>query len=68
MAEWFEGDVIANGIRLHYHRTGGDKPALVVVHGITDMGISSRQYGRFWQQRNRHALLWPGPVDRLQVS
>ncbi len=30
MTEWFEGDVIANGVRLHYHRTGGNKPALVV--------------------------------------
>ena len=31
--------VIANGIRLHYYRTGGNKPVLVLVHGITDDGL-----------------------------
>ncbi len=46
MTEWYEGDVIANGVRLHYHRTGGDKPALVIVHGITDMGITWSRVAR----------------------
>jgi N-formylmaleamate deformylase len=32
-------DVIANGVKLHYYRTGGAKPALVMVHGITDDGL-----------------------------
>jgi pimeloyl-ACP methyl ester carboxylesterase len=36
---WSDGDVVANGIRLHYHRTGGAKPALVLAHGITDNGL-----------------------------
>jgi N-formylmaleamate deformylase len=39
MAEWFSGDVIANGIRIHYYRTGGDKPPLVLSHGATDAGL-----------------------------
>ena len=39
MAEWFSGDVVANGIRMHYHRTGGDKPPLVLAHGATDAGL-----------------------------
>lgn len=39
MAQWFSGDVIANGIRLHYHRTGGDRPPLVLAHGFTDNGL-----------------------------
>ncbi len=38
-AEWFSGDVIANGIRVHYYRTGGDKPPLVLAHGATDDGL-----------------------------
>jgi pimeloyl-ACP methyl ester carboxylesterase len=38
-SEWFSGNLIANGIKLHYHRTGGDKPAVVLVHGITDNGL-----------------------------
>ena len=39
MADWFSGDVVANGIRIHYYRTGGDKPPLVLSHGATDSGL-----------------------------
>jgi N-formylmaleamate deformylase len=39
MSGWLSADVTANGIRLHYHRTGGDKPALVLSHGVTDDGL-----------------------------
>jgi pimeloyl-ACP methyl ester carboxylesterase len=39
MSHWSSGDVIANGIRIHYHRTGGDKPPLVASHGFSDNGL-----------------------------
>jgi pimeloyl-ACP methyl ester carboxylesterase len=40
MAPWTEGDVAAGDVRIHYYRTGnGDKPALVLLHGITDSGL-----------------------------
>jgi N-formylmaleamate deformylase len=39
MAEWFSGDVVVDGVKLHYHRTGGDKPPVVLAHGITDSGL-----------------------------
>lgn len=39
MKDWEQGDAIANGVRLHYYRTGGDKPPLVLAHGITDNGL-----------------------------
>ncbi len=39
MSHWFEGDIAANGIQVHYHRSGApDKPALLLLHGITDSG------------------------------
>jgi pimeloyl-ACP methyl ester carboxylesterase len=38
-AGWTDGYVMANGIRLHYWRTGGDKPALVMAHGSSDDGL-----------------------------
>ncbi len=38
MAEWFDGTIMANGINVHYLRTGGDKPPLVLSHGFTDNG------------------------------
>ena len=38
--EWFSGDVVANGIKIHYYRTGGgDKPPVVLSHGATDNGL-----------------------------
>ena len=39
MLELTSNYVIAHGTRLHYYRTGGEKPALVLVHGITDDGL-----------------------------
>ena len=39
MSEWFSGDVVANNIRMHYHRTGGDRPPLVLSHGASDNGL-----------------------------
>jgi pimeloyl-ACP methyl ester carboxylesterase len=39
MSVWQSGEVIANGLRMHYTRTGGDKPPLVLSHGITDDGL-----------------------------
>jgi len=35
-AGWTDGYVTANGIRLHYWRTGGAKPVLVMAHGSSD--------------------------------
>lgn len=40
MTSWSEGDVDANGTRIHYHRAGaGDRPPIVLLHGITDNGL-----------------------------
>lgn len=39
MTDWFENEVIANEVRLHYYRTGrSDKPSVLIVPGVTDMG------------------------------
>jgi len=39
MAIWQSGDVHVNGVRLHYTRTGGDKPPVVLAHGFSDDGL-----------------------------
>jgi pimeloyl-ACP methyl ester carboxylesterase len=39
-AHWSEGDVFANGIRHHYYRTGGNKPALLLLHGFNEYGLT----------------------------
>lgn len=38
-AGWTDGYVFANGIRIHYWRTGGNKPPLVLAHGSSDDGL-----------------------------
>jgi pimeloyl-ACP methyl ester carboxylesterase len=38
-AHWTDGYVLANGIRIHYWRTGGNKPPLVLAHGSSDDGL-----------------------------
>lgn len=39
MSRWQSGDVEANGIRLHYYRTGGAKPSVVLAHGFSDNAL-----------------------------
>jgi N-formylmaleamate deformylase len=39
LGDWESGYADANGIRLHYTRTGGSKPPLVLAHGVTDSGL-----------------------------
>src|SRR3954452_18678010 len=36
MADWEHGTAMSQGLALHYVRTGGDQPPVVLVHGITD--------------------------------
>ncbi len=38
MTTWSENTVHANGIDIHYHRSGGNKPQVVLAHGLTDNG------------------------------
>src|SRR5512136_1054701 len=39
MSAWSDGYVKSNGIDIHYHRTGGDKPQVVISHGAGDDGL-----------------------------
>ncbi len=37
---WTQNNLLVNGVRLHYYRTGhGDKRPLVLVHGFSDHGL-----------------------------
>lgn len=39
MSTWSENIVVTNGIKIHYYRTGGDKPPVVINHGAGDDGL-----------------------------
>src|SRR5215212_2114970 len=36
---WYSDKIATNGIQLHYTRTGGAKPAVVLAHGFSDDGL-----------------------------
>ena len=38
-SEWQENYILANDIRIHYWRTGGNKPVIVMAHGSSDNGL-----------------------------
>lgn len=40
MANWSEGYAPANGLNIHYYRTGGsEKPVIILLHGVMDDGL-----------------------------
>jgi pimeloyl-ACP methyl ester carboxylesterase len=39
MTQWSEGYIAANNIKIHYYRTGGNKPPVVINHGAGDDGL-----------------------------
>ena len=39
MTSWQSGDIKVNKLTLHYTRTGGDKPPIVLAHGFSDDGL-----------------------------
>jgi N-formylmaleamate deformylase len=39
MHRWQSDEIAINGRRLHYTRTGGDKPPLVLAHGFSEDGL-----------------------------
>jgi pimeloyl-ACP methyl ester carboxylesterase len=47
---WSEGFVLANGIRHHYYRTGGDRPPVVLLHGFLDGALTWLRTARALEQ------------------
>lgn len=39
MTTWQSGDLAVNDLKLHYTRTGGEKPPVVLAHGFSDDGL-----------------------------
>lgn len=40
LPHWTENDVVVDGVKLHYYRTGdGSKPPVVLAHGFSDNGL-----------------------------
>ena len=39
--------ILANDIKIHYYRSGGEKPAVVFLHGITENGLAWTRFPSF---------------------
>lgn len=39
MARLMYGHVLSNGVRINYYRTGGDKPPVILIHGLGEYGL-----------------------------
>jgi hypothetical protein len=52
-----EGNVIIDGITIHYYRSGGKKPPILLLHGATDDGL---RWGRTSQKlADRYDVIMP---------
>lgn len=69
---WSDNNVLANGLELHYVRTGGDGPPLVLAHGHSDNGLCWTRVARVLEEGHdlimydarRHGLSDDGPAER----
>ncbi len=50
MSTWPDNYIHVNGISLHYYRTGGDKPPIVLLHGFTDNALCWTRVARILEQ------------------
>ena len=39
MADWSDGYVAVNNLQIHYYRTGGNRPPVIINHGAGDDGL-----------------------------
>jgi N-formylmaleamate deformylase len=39
MLQYTEGTIILDEVKIHYYRTGGDKPPVILLHGMSDNGL-----------------------------
>jgi pimeloyl-ACP methyl ester carboxylesterase len=79
MTEWYSSDIAINGTTLHYFRTGGDHPPVILAHGLTDSALCWRPVVRrlapsydvvFYDARGHGQSLAPetgySPAERLE--
>jgi N-formylmaleamate deformylase len=46
MTQWLEDSLIVNGASIHYRRSEGQHPSLVMLHGFTDSGRDCEVFAR----------------------
>jgi hypothetical protein len=68
MTAWSEGNVQANGINIHYYRTGdNNKPSILLLHGVMVIlappeRISRSRCWLMMRQRSFEHWVWKSPM------
>ena len=57
MTGWSTADYLANGINIHYTRTGGNKPPVIFLHGLAANGLCWSAIAR--ELENEYDLIMP---------
>ncbi|MFZ6021307.1 MAG: alpha/beta fold hydrolase, partial [Chloroflexota bacterium] len=39
MPQLFYGHILSEGVRIQYYRTGGQKPPIILLHGLSDNAL-----------------------------
>jgi len=47
MARLLYGHVMARGVRINYYRTGGEKPPVILIHGLAEYGLGWSRFPLF---------------------
>ena len=50
MTQWFDGRIPSGDVSIHYVRTGGEKPSVVLLHGATDNALGWTRTARVLEQ------------------
>lgn len=50
MNSWADGYISGNGLKIHYYRTGGGKPPVVINHGAGDDGLCWTRVAKILQK------------------
>lgn len=51
MADYKQGDVKVDGVKIHYCRSGGKKPPFIMLHGVSDSGLCWTKVADFFSER-----------------
>ena len=57
MNNWSDGYITNDGLRIHYYRTGGEKPPVIINHGAGDDGLCFTRVAKILQ--DQYDLIMP---------
>src|SRR3546814_1164263 len=66
MTRWTTGICQTNGVKIHYARTGGAKPPLVLLHGLTGNGACWTPLARAFE--HEYDVLMPDRSEERRVG